>query len=79
LAIFPSLDELHVGLPAVESSIINTISAEALVTVSDKPEFVEIAPEKLRDEVGAVRAVAIFGDVLLCLMVHLSDGERAVS
>ena len=63
----------------MESSIINTISAEALVAVSDKPEFVEIAPEKLRDEVSAVRAVAIFGDILLCLMVHLSDGERAVS
>jgi len=79
LAIFPSLDELHVGLPAVKSSIINTISTEALVAVSDKPKFVEIAPEKLRDEVSGVRAVAIFGDVLLCGMVHLSDGERAVS
>ena len=79
LAVLPSLDELHVGLPAVESSIINTVSAEALVAVPHKPEFVEIAPEKLRDEVCAVRALAVFGDVLLCVMVHLPDGERAVS
>ena len=78
LAIFPSLDELHVGLPAVGTSIINTVGIEALVAVSHKPEFVEIAPEKLRDEVSAVRAMAVFGDVRLSLVVHLSDGERAV-
>jgi len=47
LAVFPSLNELFIGLPAVESSIINTVRAEALVAISHKPEFVEIAPEKL--------------------------------
>lgn len=79
LAVFPSLDELHVGLPVVINSIINTVSAEALVAVSYKPEFIEIAPKELRNEVGGVRAVAIFGDVVLCIMVDLPDGERPVS
>jgi len=78
LAVFPSLDELLVGLPVVKSSIINTVSAEALVAVPHEPEFIEITPEELRDEVGGVRAVAIFGDVVLCIVVHFPDGERPV-
>lgn len=78
LAIFPSLDELLVGLPVVRASIINAISAEALVAMSYKPEFVEIAPEELRDEVRGVLAVPVFGDVRLRLMVYFPDGERTV-
>ena len=46
----PSLDDIFVGFPAVELSIINAILREYLVPISHAPVSVEVPPKQIVNE-----------------------------